>query len=209
MRKVKGFCHVLMTNHWYSIILDQIRIILTSGLYDECEEISIGCLGTAEQKRLLQKFICDVYPKFNIKYHSEDIGEFEFPTIRLIERDIDEYVGFYFHTKAVTRLDDVAQTNVRAWMNENILNRWREHRKRVEDGWDISSVNIMFNPDHYSGNFWWFNRGYIDSLPKVDDLDKQHRWKAEQWICMCKNKKAYSDCFLEATNTPFRIKYKL
>ena len=206
--KTKGFAHLLLINHWYSIVIDQIRIILTSGLYDECEEINIGCLGTELQRSLLEKFVVNVYPKFKIRYYSEKLDEYEFPSIKLIEEDNSRYIGFYFHTKAVTRIDDIAQTNNRAWLNESVLNRWRGHRKRVENGWDVSAQNYLLFPAHLSGNFWWFNREYVNALPKIDTLDKTNRHLAEQWICMSKYRRVYSDVFLEPTTDTFRIEYK-
>jgi len=204
---VKGFWHIYMINHWFSIVTDQIRILLTSGLYDECDEINIGCIVTPLQTNLLQKFFVDIYPKLRIEAYSEDPLEYEFLTLRLIEEDKSDYVGFYFHTKAVTRPDDVAQNNLRAWLNESILNRWKGHRHMVEHAWGASSVNRMHSPAHYNGNFWWFNRRYVDRLPRLDTLDHTERWKAEQWICMCEGGQ-YSNEFLEATNTPFKIRYE-
>lgn len=206
--KVKGFVHILLQNHWYSIIQDQLRILLTSGLYDECEEINIGCIGAPEEKVLLEKLIVNQYPKFKIRYYSQKPKDYEFETLKLIENDKSQYVGFYFHTKAVTKPFDTIINHWRSWLNEAILWRWREHRNRVDTGgWNASSVNFMRLPDHFSGNFWWFNRDYIDSLPPIDTLDKKDRFKAEQWICMGRGK-LYAKEFVEPGRDVFLIQYK-
>lgn len=205
--RVLGFWHIWSINSWYTIITDQLRILLTSGLYDECEEIRIGFIGTAEDKELFDRLFVNVYPKLKVRFYSTDPSLYEFPTLKLIESDNSDYVGFYFHTKGVTR---PFETNIQHWrtfLNENILARWQEHRERVENGYDVSSVNYMKSPDHFSGNFWWFNRRYIDRCPKIDTLDKNNRWHAEQWICMG-NPNFYSPPHVEPGNVIFPIKYK-
>lgn len=205
---IKGFAHWYLINDWYAIVAGQVRILLTSGLYDACEEINIGCIGFPEDKALLEKFITNLYPKIKIKYYSVDPGEYEFPTLRLIENDNSPYIGFYFHTKGVTRPFEPNIINWRLWLEEAILNRWREHANRVETYYDVSSINEMKSPDHFSGNFWWFRREYINRLPKIDTLDKTNRWHPEQYICMCKDRKTYSKEFIEPGRDTFLMQYK-
>jgi len=183
---IKGFWHILLMNHWYSIVSDQMRILLTSGLYDKSEEINIGCLGSIQEYNLLQKLFVNQYPKLKVQYYSSEITKYEFDTLKRIETNEGDYAGFYFHTKAVTNPNDTIQNHWRAWLNEAILNRWREHYTNIVKGYDVSSVNHCvppLHPEHFSGNFWWFNRKYIDTLPKIDNLNKSNRWQAEQWIC--------------------------
>jgi len=206
--KILGYWHIYMINHWYSVITDQMRILLTSGLYDACDEISIGCIGFPEEKALLEKLVVNLYPKLKIKYFSENPMEYEFPTLKLIEADITPHVGFYFHTKSITRPFETIINHWRMWLNESILNLWREHYERVCNGYDVSSVNEMKSPDHFSGNFWWFRRDYIYRLPKIDTLDKNNRFAAEQWICMCDSKNIYSEKFVEPGRDVFLIEYK-
>lgn len=183
---IRGFWHILLINHWYSIVSEQMRILLTSGLYDKSEEINIGCLGGEKERDLLQKLIVNQYPKLKIRYYSSEITKYEFETLKLIESSERNYIGFYFHTKAVTNFNDTIQNHWREWLNEAILNRWKEHYLNITRGYDVSSVNHCtppLHPEHFSGNFWWFSRGYVNSLPKIDKLDKSNRWQAEQWIC--------------------------
>lgn len=206
--KIKGFYHCYLINDWYTVVTDQLRIILTSGLYDACEEIRIGCIGFHEDRALLEKLIVDLYPKFKIKYFSTNPEDYEFTTLKLIEQDNSQYAGVYFHTKAISRPFEPIISHWRSWLNEAILNRWREHYERVTNGYDVSSVNEMKSPDHFSGNFYWFNRNYINRLPKIDTLDKTHRWYAEQWVCMCKDRKTYAKEFIEPGRDVFLIKYK-
>ena len=205
---IKGFAHWYLINNWYSIVMAQIRIMLTSGLYDACEEINVGCIGSAEEKANLERLILNLYPKFKLRYYSANPMEYEFPTLRLIENDNTEYVGFYFHTKSVTRPceTNIAQWN--CWLSEAILNRWVEHCDRVcTQGWDVSSVNRMYSPDHFSGNFWWFNREFIYQLPKIDTLNLNDRFQAEQYICKVQGR-FFAEEFVEPGQDVFIMKYK-
>lgn len=214
---IKGFWHILLWNHWYTIVTDQLRILLTSDLYDACEEVNIGCIGSLEERALLERLIVQQYPKLKIKYYSARPEEYEFSTLKLIESDPGDYVGFYFHTKGVTKPGDTIVNHWRAWLNEAILNQWKEHYFNVMvkeseqyNQYDVSSVNHCkppLHPEHFSGNFYWFNRRYIDRLPKINSLDHKNRWHAEQWICMAKGNFYYPE-FTEPGETTFTIKYQ-
>lgn len=204
---IKGFWHIYMITHWYSIVEDQLRILLTSGLYDACEEISIGCLGSPAEKHLLEMYITNPYPKFKIKYYSDKPLEYEFPTLRLIEADNSEYVGFYFHAKGVSRPFETVIQHWRTFLNEAILNQWRGHYQNILNGYDASSINFKSSPDHFSGNYWWFKRSFMNKPPSVDALDHNNRWHAEQWVCMKKGKYIYS-AFTEPGDTIYLIQYK-
>ncbi len=204
---IKGFYHIYAINDWYAVVTDQLRILLTSGLYDACEEINIGVIGFPEERSLLKRLITDHYPKLKVRIESPDPTEYEFLTLRLIEKDKGNYIGFYFHTKAVTRPFEPIISHWRSWLNEAVINRWKEHAERVSNGFDVSSVNEMRSPDHFSGNFWWFNSDYINRLPKINSLDLSNRFHAEQWVCMCTDRKAYAKEFVEPGQDTFIMKY--
>ena len=206
--RIIGYCHILLQNHWYSVVIEQVRILLTSGLYDVCETINVGCVGSRAEREIFKKLILNLYPKFKLRYFSQNVREYEFPTLALIEKEKGDYAGFYFHTKGITRPFETYINHWREWCNESILNRWQEHYKRILQGYEVSSVNEMKSPDHFSGNFWWFNRKYINKLPPVRSLNHNNRFTAEQWICMCKNRKTYAKEFIEPGRDVFKIKYK-
>lgn len=186
--KIKGFWHIYMIGHWYSIIAGQMRILLESGLYDKCESITIGCIGSAEEGNWLQKCFIQQYPKLKLGYYSQRPEDYEFPTLKLIKEDAGDYAGFYIHAKAVTHPSETVFNHWREWLNEAIINQWDLHYKNICKGYDVSSVNFTMSPDHFSGNFWWFNRRYIDRLPKIENMDWSYRWGAEQWICKSKGR---------------------
>jgi hypothetical protein len=208
---IKGIWHVYLVNHWYSIVVDQLRILLTSGLYEASTEISIGVVQPHNSNDVItfKRLVVDLYPKLQIKYVSDCPEDFEFRTLQLIEADEGDYAGYYFHTKGVTKPGDTIVNHWRAWLNEAILNDWRHHHHNILIGYDVSSVNHCkppLHPEHFSGNFWWFDRKYINRLPKVESLKKTNRWQAEQWICMGHGR-FYAHAFKEPGTDTFVIDY--
>jgi len=198
---IKGFWHVCLVNHWYSIVVEQMRLLLTSGLYGACESINIGCVGDIAERVLFEEYIVACYSKLKLCFWSADPKNYEFPTLQLIEKDSGDYVGFYFHTKGVTKPGDTMANHWRTVLEEATLHQWKKHWLNVVSNlYDISSINFLTapkHPDHFSGNFWWFRRDYINRLPQISTLDRRNRYWAEQWICMSKEKRLYSSPFKE------------
>lgn len=211
IKDIRGYWHICMMNHWYSVCVEQLRILLTSGLYDACTEISIGCVGPVQERELLMRYIVQPHPKLKVRYYCAKFNVYEFPTLQLIENDAGDYIGFYFHTKAVTKPFDTVYNHWRVCLNEMVLNRWKDHWLNISSGiYDISGLNFLGppkHPEHYSGNFWWFHRQYIDRLPKVKSLNQRNRFLAEQWICKTPNKRLFSNKFVEPADLIFDLKY--
>jgi hypothetical protein len=184
---IKGFWHIYMINNWKAIMREQLRILIDSGLYDASFEISIGCLGSANNLLLLEQEIMKFY-KLHIKYYSTKPHEYEFPTLQLIEEDNSDYIGYYFHTKGVTRPTDTMQPKERQFLNDMILGHWRHHVFLIDTGYDISSMNYLTVPNRFSGNYFWFSRERIVRLPSIKTVDHSDRYNAEKWIYMKKDK---------------------
>jgi len=81
---IKIYYHVYGINHYIEIATEQINTIIESGLYDRCESINIGFLGT-EENLVHFKSIFGKYDKIKIREHSEDATRYEFHTLRIKE----------------------------------------------------------------------------------------------------------------------------
>jgi hypothetical protein len=182
---IKGFWHIYMVSLWHDIVQEQIKILLSSGLYEECDEVNIGCIGSMINAEKLMRSILP-YPKLKIRFHSVISEKFEFPTLQLIEQTPGDFVGFYFHLKGVTKPRDGMQFKERLFLNEIMLNQWRTHKSIIDAGYDISSVNYLSIPSRFSGNYFWFNRKRIERLPRLKTVDQTNRYNAEYWIYMSK-----------------------
>lgn len=182
---IKGFWHIYMINHWRSIVREQLKVLLDSGLYDASYEISVGCLGSPANLMILKHETSKLY-KIHIKYYSANPREYEFPTLNLIEEDQSDYMGFYFHLKGVTRPTDTMQPKERKFLNDMLLGHWRHHVFLIDTGYDISSVNYLTVPKRFSGNYFWFSRERLNRLPSIKTVDHSDRFNAEKWIYMKK-----------------------
>jgi len=180
---IKGFWHIYLVNNWEAIFREQLQILVKSGLYKECHEINIGCIGASRYRLGLQHLIAK-YPKIKIKAFSRNAKEYEFTTLRLIEADNTKYIGFYFHLKGVSRPKDGMQKKERRYLNETMLNQWRTPYRLLMDGYDIVSPNYMTIPRRFTGNFFWFHRSLINKLPRLKNMDLSDRYVAEYWIHM-------------------------
>ena len=82
-------------------------------------------------------------------------------------------------------------------LGNNIVNLFCEDSK-------LNAVNENHNI-HYSGNFWWSKKSYINKLNYLElDMSKQSiktRYKAENWICSKYPDALIGIIFQDDTNT--------
>lgn len=194
-KKIYGFYHVLLVNHWQEIVTEQITLLLTSGLYEASESIFIGALGKKKElSRLRQLF--KVYPKFIIEYHSDNIEEYEFATLKILKKksSAESFYGYYLHTKGVSwdKKHPKAYKGGNCWrqsMGYFLADRWKDNLYNLEIGYDLSGSQLLSarrSPafqEHYSGNFFWFNSDHVKLLKPVESLNLKNRWEAEMYIC--------------------------
>lgn len=196
MRSIYGYYHVCMINHWAEIVQEQIALIVDSGLYSQVRSIYIGCLGSKQDLGKLDTMI-SCLPKFHIAYHSENIKEFEFPTLNLMKDHADRsdsFDAFYFHTKAVSWPKGVDRKGKDAFiggeywrhhLNYWNLKKWELCHYKLKT-WDTCGVKLIEESQgpayqkHYSGTFFWARSEYLKSLPPV--VYSTDRYQAEFWI---------------------------
>ena len=209
------FMHICMIENWKSIFDEQIYIIKKSGLYDKCEKIHLGIvvniINISEILNLFNDNLSDnLSNKFNILYIDSNINLYEIHTINHIKRYCNtlnhEIYILYIHTKGVRRAG-----------NENVIISWRkmmeyfliekyEESIKYLDTFDTIGNNIVnMHALHYSGNFWWSKKSYIDKLPYLD-LDLTHnaintRYIAENWILSNYPNANVGVIFQDITNT--------
>lgn len=191
------FYHVMLCNHYKEIVLEQLADIYESGIYDECTTIYVGCLGSEEDFIELKKIFADQeFTKVEF-YHHEDIKQYEFFTLKALKCVADVsplFYGMYIHSKAVNYpKSNPAYLGGRFWrhhMNHWIIKKWKENYHALDLkylGYDLAGVKVVparvspSNRTHISGNFFWFNSEYIRSLAKIETLNLDDRFEAENW----------------------------
>lgn len=184
---IVGFMHICMINDWFDIVKEQVEIMKESGLYERTNVINIGCLGSNESKAILNDFIKE-NSKLRLATHSENLGEFEFHTLRYMKHvcnNSPNFYGFYIHTKGVSWPKHEGGKYWRDYMNHYILREWRSNVRALNTGYETCGVKLINRkwPMHYSGNFFWFKGEYAKDLIDVNRMNLKDRFNAEMWIC--------------------------
>jgi hypothetical protein len=205
--RILAFYHILLINHFIEIVTEQLNLLVASGLYDEMQKMYVGCLGEKSELEKLKK-IFEPYPKISIEYHSTNIHEFEFATLKILKEKADNessFYGFYFHGKGVSWPKErritafIGGTYWRHYMNYYGIRKWRDNIKRLDEGYDTCGVKLIPATDspayslHYSGNYGWFKSEYVKTLIPIERLNHEDRFKAEFWLCS-NNAKAATLC---------------
>ena len=195
-----------MLNHWEAVVKEQLALMDDSGLYEASSRIIIGALGKVNELNRLRDLIAD-YPKIKMAYYSENLEEFEFPTLELLHKYCLNTTSparsghplgegdkqppdtvFYIHTKGVF---DTRGTHWRNYLNHYNITLWRDCVAKLEEGFDIVGVKFMHAnhvfPQHFSGNFFHATCAHIAKLPSIEELRKEPvhkiglRYNAEFW----------------------------
>jgi len=221
---IKIFYHVLLENHWYSVVKEQLDKISKSGILENTSFFYIGLsspdnIDIKEKNKAIQffydHFLNYVYPEdmfYEKKIEVLDCNksEFEYPTLEKaveISKLDKNFIGFYFHTKGVSD-PSYKKDQCRDAMNVGCIDNWKEHIDKISEDYDMSGINfIEKNPhiaeykSHYSGNFFFFNPDFFSTVD-FSIIDKSNRFYAES-IYGLFYKPKFFNLGVQGLNTPF------
>jgi len=188
--KIKGFWHIMMANNYYEVITEHFKIMKSSGLYNACDVIYVGCLGNPKELHNVSLFFDKTKVKIDIYNSRMDFYEFiTLKHLKYIADNTEPFYGFYIHTKGVSYQTVYEGGEYwRDYMNHYILRKWKDNIKRLDKGYDLCGVKLLDDKSapayklHYSGNFFWFRSVYVMKLPLVDSMNITNRFEAELWI---------------------------
>jgi hypothetical protein len=221
---IKIFYHVLLENHWYSVVNEQLLHIKESGILEHtsCFYISLSTpenIDNIDKSEVIQffydYFLNYVYPEdifYGKKFEVLECkkSDFEYP---MLEKAIEiskldkNFTGFYFHTKGVSN-PTYKKDHTRNAMNVGCIDNWKDHLDKISEGYDMSGIN-MFDKNikmpeyktHYSGNFFFFNPIFFSTVD-FSKIDKSNRFYAESIYGMFYNPKLFN-LGVQGLNTPF------
>jgi hypothetical protein len=225
---IKIFYHVLLENHWYSVVNEQLSHIKESGILEHtsCFYISLSTsdnIDNIEKSEVIQffydYFLNYVYPEdtfYGKKFEVLECkkSDFEYPTLEKaieISKLDKNFTGFYFHTKGVSK-PTYKKDHTRNAMNVGCIDNWKDHLDKISEGYDMSGIN-MFDRNikmpeyktHYSGNFFFFNPRFFSTVD-FSKIDKSNRFYAESIYGMFYNPKLFN-LGVQGLNTPFIKSY--
>jgi hypothetical protein len=225
---IKIFYHVLLENHWYSVVNEQLSHIKESGILEHtsCFYISLSTsdnIDNIEKSEVIQffydYFLNYVYPEdtfYGKKFEVLECkkSDFEYPTLEKaieISKLDKNFTGFYFHTKGVSK-PTYKKDHKRNAMNVGCIDNWKDHLDKISEGYDMSGIN-MFDRNikmpeyktHYSGNFFFFNPRFFSTVD-FSKIDKSNRFYAESIYGIFYNPKFFN-LGVQGLNTPFIKSY--
>jgi tetratricopeptide (TPR) repeat protein len=190
-RDVRGFLHVCCLGAYRDVTGEIVHALLESRLYDRSVTIEVGVLGDGADQRVVEALI-KPFPRFRIAFRSSDFGEYEFPTLGLLQDACRTWDGpvYYLHTKGVSRssYDQYSRYWRQLMLDEVVYN----HERCLAELTTADAVGTNWYGNHYSGNFWWAQPSHIRGLPDVRSAQrpahhearwqKQRRMPCEFWL---------------------------
>lgn len=177
--KIATFYHIYQYGPWEHIFNEQWKLIVDSNLLDVSNPLHIGINGHI--------FGETANPRIKVKFNS-NLDKEEYDTLKDLAsfcHNNPDYKVLYIHTKGVSNMTK----NVNDWrnmMNYFCIEQWRECVALLNE-YDAVGCNLQDEPAgsfsnmHFSGNFWWANASYINTLD-IDYLGSDNRFAREFWI---------------------------
>jgi hypothetical protein len=201
---INGYLHVaaMGTPACLMVLAELHGRLLESGLYGKSDRISVAILGDSEQAELMYNMIFKNFSKYEVRYFSANLMEWEWATINLIKQDAAINLGgdrgyiWYAHTKGVSyynsAIPEYVQRNSSIWRNVMSHYVFTKHDMAMDllDSGKAAVGPLFISgperyeegsdiPRHFSGNFWWSTYKYLSTLPAPE---KDSRLGAEFWI---------------------------
>lgn len=180
-RPIYGVYYIGCLGHYLSIVKEQMKCLLDSGLYAQTTKILVFICSFNEHDTSLLSIIeeCDMEKKCMLITSKENMYE-KFAINNYQEYIADElYYIYYFHTKAVTREVDSVFDRRRKILNYYTLTLHKLNLELLET-YDAVGCSLTNWPSlHFSGNFWWAKSEHVCTLPPAGNeyLDP------EMYIC--------------------------
>ena len=157
-KKLAIFYHLYQTELSGLIYQQQMHRLRTSGLMDACEFIHIGIVGEAEMFSLPEK----ARVQYN-KRLTKDEGETVESMYRFCKENPD-YKVLFFHAKGASRQFVPHLHAWRMFMEYHVIDKWKDAVSKLDE-YNAVGVKVRTKPlPHFSGNFWWANSNYIQTL---------------------------------------------
>jgi hypothetical protein len=186
----------LFGDKYKDMIVEQFRLLLSSGLY---QASSLLYIGVAKSEKQDHKWIEDFWrfgstkellakdnPKVKVVAYEKNNEETD--TLKWVRdysvKNANDYV-LYFHTKGITQFSKATE-DWRHYMEYFTIEKWKDCVAKLKENY--SCCGVLWNKDtpvgdfpHFSGGFWWATTNYIQTLDH-SYLDSGWRYHREFWI---------------------------
>ena len=186
--KLAIFYHVSQIGLGAFLYQSQVHRLYTSGIIQFASHIHFGVNGDQELFNVPE----NTFIKRNYNWNEETETLI---SLRDFCKDNPDYKVLYFHMKGVTK-QNLNGESWRLMMEYFVIDKWKECVELLNE-YDVVGSNLkVLGPTtwsdgsqsyekvgikHFSGNFWWANASYINTL-KDDFLNSNFRLDREFWI---------------------------
>lgn len=177
--KIAVFYHIYQFGPWEQIFNEHWDLLIKNNLIDVSDFTFFGING-------IQVFNTGhprVFGNMNPNPQMEESDTLK--ALYFFCKENPDYKVLYFHTKGVTKYSKKT-TDWRNMMNYFCIEKWRNCVKLLNT-YDAVGCNLQDYDDdgvlrpHFSGNFWWANAKYINTLD-YSWLNSSNRFAREFWI---------------------------
>ena len=188
------FFHVYIKNDFSHILLDKLKKLKASGLYERVDKIYLTLFGDIEYHQEFLTDLKDLYSKIEYVLISNKEFNNEADTFNFMLKKAESYEKntpmLYIHTKGASHTHPILKKNINAWvryLDLYTINKWEECLTGLDDN-DAAGGFYVEDPKHFQGNFWWANSDYLKNLPRINNLNITHLNRGEFWILSNTNK---------------------
>mgnify|MGYP003642165195 CR=1 FL=1 len=184
---IQVFYHMYCVNNYIERFLNTYNKIVKAELINTCKNINITIIGE-NQTAVCSSQIKDLEKVKTTYPTTSSIGETD--TLRAIYQHCQNNPNdkiLYLHSKGATR---GANLNVQAWVDYMEYFLIEKYDKCLQKLKNYDTVGVEYSElpkQHYSGNFWWANASYINTLRPFEtglqtSIINNPRWYCEFWL---------------------------
>ena len=192
------FFHVYLKNDFSHILLSKFKKFKASGLYEKSNKIYLSLFGDIEKHQEFLTDLKDLYSKIEYVLIANKEFDNEADTLNFMLKKAEGYEKntpmLYVHTKGVSHTHPIMKKNIGAWvryLDLYTINKWEECIQGLRDNDAAGGLYESSDPKHFSGNFFWANSEYIQSLPRITSYNIDNYNRGEFWI-LSNTSKVYS-----------------
>jgi len=192
------FFHVYLKNDFSHILLSKFKKFKASGLYEKSNKIYLSLFGDIEKHQEFLTDLKDLYSKIEYVLIANKEFDNEADTLNFMLKKASEYSSntpmLYVHAKGVSHTHPIMKKNIGAWvryLDLYTINKWEECIQGLRNNDAAGGLYESSDPKHFSGNFFWANSEYIQSLPRITAYNIDNYNRGEFWI-LSNTSKVYS-----------------
>ena len=181
------------------IVLDKIRKLKLSGLWDNMEKLFIPVSGMREEDKDFFEDLKYLSNKIKIFEHINPVFNNEPDTLNYIRNRAEKFEKnkpiLYMHGKGVTYDHPIVNKNIKAWvryLDLYTIGHWKECVDALKNHDAAGPFYHDGDIKYFSGNFWWANSDYIKTLDYLNKDNIQNLNRGEFWLGTNNNFNPYS-----------------